>query len=57
MLGVTACSFLGLILFLFFWIFFHILGFFVLVFLVIFLFFAALWLTGFIYRKMKEGKK
>jgi hypothetical protein len=57
MLGGAVCSFVALLVVLFFWIFFHVLGFLVLVFLFIFLFFAAVWLTGYLYRKMREGGK
>jgi hypothetical protein len=57
MLGAAVCSLIALLVFLVCWIFFHVLGFLVLVFLFIFLFFAAVWLTGFLYRKMREGRK
>lgn len=55
-LAATALSFVALIVFLFLWIFFHVLGFVVVACFYVFLFFAALWFIGFAYRKMKEGK-
>ena len=40
------------------WVFFHLLGILACVFFFIFLFFFAIWLIGFLYRKIREtGKK
>jgi hypothetical protein len=53
---VAACtliSLVALILFLFLWIFFHIVGYLVMAALYVFLFFAAVWFIGFAYRKLK----
>jgi hypothetical protein len=51
----TAISLAALILFLFLWVFFHIVGYLVPAALYVFLFFAAVWLIGFAYRKLKGG--
>ncbi len=52
-LGMLA-SLVASILLLFLWLFFHVLGALAAAFFVILLFFAALWLVGFLYRKLKE---
>ena len=54
--GGAVFSLALLILFLVLWIFFHVLGFLVVVVFYIFLFFFVLWLIGFIARKMKERR-
>lgn len=57
LLGMVLSLFAALVLFIL-WIFFHLLGALLCVFFFIFLFFFALWLIGFLYRKAGEtGKK
>jgi hypothetical protein len=46
-------SFAAFIVLFILWVFLHILGVFVWVFLIVFLFLAAIWLIGYIYRKMR----
>jgi hypothetical protein len=50
-------SLAALILFLLLWIFFSILGALVQIMFYVFLFFAALWIIGYGYRKLKEGSR
>lgn len=55
---LLIASFLGFILFFILNFVFHIFGALVIVFLIVFLFFAAIWLIGYLYRQFKEsGKK
>ena len=55
-LGMVASLVAALVLFIL-WIFFHLMGVLVCVFFFIFLFFSALWLIGFLYRKGRAISK
>jgi uncharacterized membrane protein YbhN (UPF0104 family) len=55
---LSLSALLGFILFFILNIFFHMFGALVIVFLIIFLFFFAIWLIGFLFRRLREaGKK
>ena len=50
-------SLIASVLFFVLWIFFHLVGVLACIFFFIFLFFFALWLIGFLYRKVRETAK
>ena len=57
LVALTLAAFLGFILFLILNVFFHIFGALVIFFFIIFIIFFAIWLIGFLYRKIRETGK